>query len=418
MPNAYQRAKVLDGRRSVIFASAAVAAAASAVLQIGIGDKSVSGAWWELSSLVVCAVVAALLRHDDVRRRTGGLVFATLFFVVTTPVVALTLQRSTDVALLFALPLGLAVVFIDRIAVVGVVSMAAIAINVPVLMALGWNTTDLLHGVAVMGALYTAGVLGALEFKRVRDRDDEHTRQLQRASVQQVEGERLLVLGRLAAGVAHEINNPLAYMKANLSFLEKAHEALDDDERQAWAETREGLERVSAIVADLKGLARSAPSGIGAIELEDQLRRVARLAAMRCSSTVKLEIEIEPGLPACRADGQRLVQVLMNLVANACDAIEIGRPQCARVRVIARKAGDRLRLEVHDNGTGVSAENEPRLFSAFFTTKPVGVGTGLGLVLSREYVEAFGGTLAYERSSLGGACFVITMQISESDPPR
>ena len=111
----------------MIFASAAVAAAASAVLQIGIGDKSVSGAWWELSSLVVCAVVAALLRHDDVRRRTGGLVFATLFFVVTTPVVALTLQRSTDVALLFALPLGLAVVFIDRIAVVGVVSMAAIA---------------------------------------------------------------------------------------------------------------------------------------------------------------------------------------------------------------------------------------------------------------------------------------------------
>lgn len=418
MPTAYQRAKVLDARRSVIFASASAAAAMSAVMQIGFAQKSAAGAWWELSSVVVCGVVAALLRHDDAKRRTAALVFATLFFVVTTPLVALTLQRATDVALLFALPLGLAVVFIDRLAVVSVVSVAAIAINVPVLIALGWKTTDLMHGVAVMGALYTAGVLGALEFRRVRDRDDEHTRQLTRASAQQVEGERLVVLGRLAAGVAHEINNPLAYMKANLSFLEKAHEVLDDDERQAWAETREGLERVSAIVADLKGLARSAPSGIGSVELEDQLRRVARLAAMRCASTVKLEVEIEPSLPACRADGQRLVQVLMNLVANACDAIEVGHPQCARVKVSARKVAERIRLEVHDNGVGVSAENEPRLFSAFFTTKPVGVGTGLGLVLSREYVEAFGGTLTYEPSSLGGACFVITMQVSETDPPR
>lgn len=418
MPNAYQRAKVLDARRGVIFASAAAAAAVSSVLQIGVGHKPVSGAWWELSSIVVCATVAVLLRHDDVKRRTAALVFATLFFVVTTPLVTLTLQRSTDVALLFALPLGLAVVFIDRIAVVSAVSAVAIAINVPVLIALGWPPIELLHGVAVMGALYTAGVLGALEFKRVRDRDDEHTRQLQRASAQQVEGERLVVLGRLAAGVAHEINNPLAYMKANLSFLANAHEARDEDERQAWAETKEGLERISAIVADLKGLARAAPSGVGSVELEEHLRRSARLATMRCASTVKLEVELEPGLPACRADGQRLVQVLMNLIANACDAIDAAHPPCAHVKLIARRVGDRVRLEVHDNGVGVPEENRARLFTAFFTTKPLGVGTGLGLVLSREYVEAFGGTLTYEPSSLGGACFVITMQISDSDGAR
>ncbi|MBM4781495.1 MAG: hypothetical protein GQE15_27780 [Archangiaceae bacterium] len=418
MPNAYHRAKVLDGRRSVIFASAAAAAAVSAVLQIGLGHKSVGGAWWELSSMVVCGAVAALLRHDDERRRTAALVFATLFFVVTTPLVALTLKRSTDVVLLFSLPLGLAVVFIDRMIVVGVISVAALAINLPVLMALGWNTTELLHGVAVMGALYTAGVVGALEFKRVRERDDEHARQLQRASMQQVESERLVVLGRLAAGVAHEINNPLAYMKANLAFLEAAHLPANDDEREAWAETRQGLELISAIVMDLKGLARPGPSGVGSVELEEQLRRLARLAAMRCASTVKLDVEIEPHLPACRADGQRLAQVLMNLVANACDAIDGAPPACPRVKVVARRVDDRIRLEVHDNGPGVPEPQRARLFTPFFTTKPVGVGTGLGLSLSREYVEAFGGSLTYEPSSLGGACFVITAQLSESSPPR
>lgn len=408
MPTAVERSRALDARRSLIFACASVAALASSVVQLATQHKQASEQWWELSSVVVCGVTAVLLRSPKPATREGALIAATLFYVVTMPLVALTLQRATDVVLVFALPLGLGVVFIDRLPVVATVSIAAVLINPLLLLKLGWSTEDMIHGVAVMVALYGAAVLGSLEFARYRKRDDEHVRQLQHAAGHQVENERLVVLGRLAADVAHEINNPLAFVTSNLAYLEKQHAQTEED-REVWSETREGLERIGAIVTDLRGLARAAPSGVTVLRVEELLRRTVRVASMRVASSVAFEVSVEAGLPACRGDEQRLSQVLLNLVINACDALEGRKEPSPRIKLSAQTEEGRVTLKVDDNGPGIAPEVTSQLFTAFFTTKPVGQGTGLGLTLSREYVESFGGTLELGTSSLGGACFVVTL---------
>lgn len=408
MPTTVERSRALDVRRSLIFACASIAALASSVVQLATQHKQPSEQWWELSSVVVCGVTAVLLRSPKAGTRQGALIAATLFYVVTMPLVALTLQRVTDVVLVFALPLALGVVFIDRLPVVATVSIGAVVINPLVLLKLGWAREDMIHGVAVMVALYGAGVLGSLEFARYRKRDDDHVLQLQHAAGHQVENERLVVLGRLAADVAHEINNPLAFVTSNLAFLEKEHAQTEED-REVWSETREGLERIGAIVTDLRGLARAAPAGMTVVRVEELLRRTVRVASMRAASTVAFEVTVEADLPACRGDEQRLSQVLLNLAINACDALEGRKEPAPRIRLSAHREGGRVTLKVDDNGPGIAAAARSQLFTAFFTTKPVGQGTGLGLTLSREYVESFGGTLELGTSSLGGACFVVTL---------
>ena len=410
MPTSVERTRALDTRRSAIFASATLAALVSSLVQFATQHKQVSELWWELSSILVCGAASVVLRskHPDVRQ--GALVAATLFFVVTTPLVALSLQRMTDVVLLFSVPLALGIVFIDRLVVVATVAVCALLVNTPVLFKLGWAIEDVLHGLAAMVALYGAGVIGALEFARLLERDEEHVVQLKRAAAQQVESERLMVLGRLAADVAHEINNPLAFVSANMGYLEaQGAPSANAESNEVWTETRHGLERIAAIVADLKGLARAAPAGVAPLKLETLLRRTVRVASMRTMSTISFEVSLEPELPACRADEQRLGQVLLNLVINACDALESRKEPGARVRLSAHRDGNRVSVKVDDNGPGVAAEAKAHLFTAFFTTKPVGRGTGLGLSLSREYVQAFGGTLELAPSSLGGACFVVML---------
>ncbi len=213
---------------------------------------------------------------------------------------------------------------------------------------------------------------------------------------------------RLSSYVAHEINNPLAFVTSNLAFLEKEHAQTEED-REVWSETREGLERIGAIVTDLRGLARAAPSGVTVVRVDELLRRTVRVASMRAASTVAFEVTVEANLPPCRGDEQRLSQVLLNLVINACDALEGRKEPAPRIMLSAQTEGGGVTLKVDDNGPGIAPEATSQLFTPFFTTKPVGQGTGLGLSLSREYVEAFGGTLTLGASSLGGACFVVTV---------
>ncbi|XHF14913.1 ATP-binding protein [Archangium gephyra] len=104
--------------------------------------------------------------------------------------------------------------------------------------------------------------------------------------------------------------------------------------------------------------------------------------------------------------------MLLNLLLNAADAIEDAKVQDGRVAVRAEVEGERVRVMVEDNGPGISAENLPRLFTTFFTTKAPGKGTGLGLALSRQYVESFGGTLRAENRPEGGARFIVELPVA------
>jgi two-component system, NtrC family, sensor kinase len=241
-----------------------------------------------------------------------------------------------------------------------------------------------------------------------------------RAERERAEVERLVLVGQLAAGVAHEVNNPLAFVKSNLCFLERevrdTSAALDRDELgEVLAETRQGVLRIQQIVADLKHFARAGGTEHEeAGRLEEALQEARRLASVRLGSGSEVCLELPPQLPGVRLGQRHLVQVMLNLLINAADAVETASPpRRARIVVGARPGHEVVHLEVEDNGPGIPEEVLPRLFDPFFTTKPPGKGTGLGLALCREYVLRIGGSLHAENRPQGGARFVLRLPVSD-----
>ncbi|MFE8604913.1 sensor histidine kinase [Archangium violaceum] len=241
---------------------------------------------------------------------------------------------------------------------------------------------------------------------------------LEESNARALQAERLAQVGRLAAGVAHEVKNPLAYVQANLRFLleewrQPASGANDTEYTEALQETMQGVERIHQIVKDLTALSRAEETveGVGRCELVPVVDASVRLASVRLKSLVRLAVEVPPEAVA-KAEPRRLGQVLLNLLLNAADAIEDARVQDGRVAVRAEVVGERVRVMVEDNGPGIAAENLPRLFTTFFTTKEPGKGTGLGLALSRQYVESFGGTLRAENRPEGGARFIVELPVA------
>jgi C4-dicarboxylate-specific signal transduction histidine kinase len=222
--------------------------------------------------------------------------------------------------------------------------------------------------------------------------------------------------------VAHEVNNPLAFVKANLSFLEEElgeHPPVPgrEDLRGVIAETQQGVLRIQQIVTDLRQFSRKS-STVEECAVADAVEEAQRLASVRLNSLGEVVRELPTNLPRVRMGQRQLVQVLLNLLVNAADAIESAQPRRpARIILRARPCAGGVCLEVEDNGPGIPPEVMPRLFEPFFTTKPPGKGTGLGLALSREYIGRTGGSLVAENCPGGGARFVIQLpQVPEALP--
>jgi signal transduction histidine kinase len=231
-----------------------------------------------------------------------------------------------------------------------------------------------------------------------------------------LQAERLAQVGRLAAGVAHEVKNPLAYVQANLRYLleewrQPATGAGTAEFTEALEETMQGVERIHQIVKDLTAMSRTevTPEVLGPCDLGPVIDASVRLASVRLKSLVKLAVAAPERQTQVKAEPRRLGQVVLNLLLNAADAIEDAKVQDGRVGVRVEVEGERVRLMVEDNGPGISPEHLPKLFTAFFTTKEVGKGTGLGLAVSRQYVESFGGTLRAENRPEGGARFIVEL---------
>lgn len=217
--------------------------------------------------------------------------------------------------------------------------------------------------------------------------------------------EKLATVGRLAAGVAHEIGNPVAAILGYLDILRmrKASapgEYLERIER----ETR----RVDRIVRDLLDFARPRDLVTGPISVEAVIAAATRLVTPQPKwHSMTLAVEIAPGLPAVLGQEHYATQVLVNLLINAAEACG-GRGQ---VRLSARAKGDtQLEVTVEDDGPGISPEQLSRLFEPFFTTKAPGEGTGLGLAISHRLMESFGGSLGAANREGGGAVFTLRFQ--------
>jgi signal transduction histidine kinase len=283
--------------------------------------------------------------------------------------------------------------------------------------------------IAVWGLLITASGLVAVQasyfyaqMKKARAEAEAHRKVAQEALVatqtRAQEADRLAQVGRLAAGVAHEVNNPLAFIQANLRFLAEElprQGRPTEDCLAAVHETQAGVVRIQQIVQDLTALARGAAEpprrAVGSCPLHTVIAESMRLASVRLKR-LAVDVEVPPELPQVRADARRLGQVLLNLLLNAADALEETGVEGPRVALKVQASAERVHLVLEDNGPGFPPEHLPRLFTPFFTTKAHGKGTGLGLALSREYVEAFGGSLRAENRPEGGARFTVELLLA------
>lgn len=217
---------------------------------------------------------------------------------------------------------------------------------------------------------------------------------------------RLAALGRLAAGIAHEINNPIAYVHANLGalrgLLDDATEKLPDEAgaaaeplreaQELIEESLEGVQRVAAIVRDLRSFSHAGGGERRTVELAPLLDAVLRVAAPQLRHVGCVERRYGHDVPLVRGDPQELEQVFLNLVANAGQAVRGDQA----IRVVTRRAGDRAVVLVEDDGRGIAPETLSSIFDPFFTTKRVGEGTGLGLSIAYQIVRAHGGELSVE----------------------
>jgi signal transduction histidine kinase len=224
--------------------------------------------------------------------------------------------------------------------------------------------------------------------------------------------EKLAMIGRLASGVAHELNNPLDGVRR---YVRMTQEGLDTEKTELseyLERAMSGLSRMTSIVRQLLTFSRNIVIENELENLRTMLEEVVRtlLPTGRAGPTIELE---NPYLdiPVQRA----LFQVFVNLIKNALDAVESVGPR-GRVRVRVRRGADQIDIEVEDNGVGVAAADVRRVFEPFFTTKEVGRGTGLGLPISARIVERCGGTIRFESEKGKGTLVTVTLPLRVTAP--
>jgi PAS domain S-box-containing protein len=245
-------------------------------------------------------------------------------------------------------------------------------------------------------------------------RDVTEQRQLQtRLSL----ADRMASMGTLAAGIAHEINNPLAFVITNLGFLSEElarQPTLREEPRSLLNEARDGAERVRRIVHQLKTFSRPDEERLEPVDPHAVLDSAAVLAANEIRHRARLVREYGP-VPRVLGDEGRLCQVFLNLMVNAAHAIPEGAAERNEIRLVTRVGADgRVVVEVRDTGGGIPKDVLGRIFDPFFTTKPVGVGTGLGLAICHGIVTRMGGDITVESEPGRGTTVRVVLPATEA----
>jgi len=232
--------------------------------------------------------------------------------------------------------------------------------------------------------------------------------QLKDTETQLVQTEKLASLGRLSAGIIHEINNPLNFAATGLFTLRAKARLIPDLERDEYADTlkdvEEGIQRVKSIVSDLRTFTHPGEAGVDEVKVADAVNSALRFLSQEWRDKVDIQINLAEK-QIIWADKNKLIQVLINLLQNSLDAVkgkefEGDRPTIAITGRVER--GQSL-LSVRDNGTGIDPKVQDKIFDPFFTTKEVGEGMGLGLSICYRIVQSFGGQIRVQ-SERGKSC--------------
>jgi two-component system NtrC family sensor kinase len=260
---------------------------------------------------------------------------------------------------------------------------------------------------------------------------------------QLLQQEKLASIGQLAAGVAHEINNPMGFIASNLGTLQKYLDRLVSycgvmtetveqcttpeqritleenrkklkidhilaDAQHLVAESLEGADRVKYIVNDLKSFARSDQNLVQPLQLNQCVATALNLVKNEYKYCADLQLHLQDNLPELNGNSQQLVQVICNLVVNAAHALGEIRGE---ITVATEQNGDWVLVKVSDTGCGIPEELQRRIFEPFFTTKEVGKGTGLGLSISHEIIKKHGGELTMESVVGQGTTFTVRLPL-------
>ncbi|MDD2366061.1 MAG: PAS domain S-box protein [Desulfuromonadaceae bacterium] len=281
--------------------------------------------------------------------------------------------------------------------------------------------------------------------KAMNSRLEEAYSELQHSQSQILQQEKMASIGQLAAGVAHEINNPMGFISSNLSSLGKYMDKItaynsalievlqaDGDARTVetlnelrkkmkidfilgdiaglLSESRDGADRVRRIVQDLKSFSHVDESECKPFSINECLISTLNMARNEIKYVADVEEELEADLPLLDCFPQQLNQVFMNILVNAAHAIE-GH---GTIRIKSEHDGDDIVVRISDNGKGIPPENISRIFEPFFTTKEVGKGTGLGLSISYDIIKKHGGVIKVESEVGVGTTFTIRLPLMQN----
>ncbi len=296
------------------------------------------------------------------------------------------------------------------------------------------------HQGTQVGMVITGRPVG--ELRRAYQALREAHEDLKRTQQQLLHSEKMASLGRLVAGVAHELNNPISFVLGNTHALQRYAQRLEaylaaihagkpagelaamrrelridrllEDMPPLIEGTVEGAERTRDIVDSLKRFSAVDRDEDRPFNLAQVIEQAVHWVTKAAADKFKVEASLPEGIAVMGSPGQ-MQQVMMNLVQNACDATaeEIQPRLEISARRIDQAGREKVEVSFRDNGPGIPAENLPHLFEPFFTTKPVGKGTGLGLAITYGIVERHGGSLVAGNAPQGGAVFTLTLPLAK-----
>lgn len=264
-----------------------------------------------------------------------------------------------------------------------------------------------------------AGIVGTIVAMSRRVQQRLHRAEILHQQMQQqvVEAGKLAAIGEMAAGIAHEINNPLAIMMENSGWIQDLLKSDDYQSPENMAEIHDSLQtivtqghRCKEITHKLLSFARKTDNTVHVVQINALLEDIAGFARQKAKySGVTIQTNLDPAVPEIGASPTEVQQVILNLVNNAIDAI---KRENGMVRILSRRDGSCVTIDVEDNGEGISPEQRARIFEPFFTTKPKGKGTGLGLAICRDIVTGMGGSISVDSTPGQGSIFHVRLPIA------
>jgi len=229
-----------------------------------------------------------------------------------------------------------------------------------------------------------------------------------------IQAEKLSSLGRLSAGVAHEILNPASILSMELQLLQKM-EGLAPEVQEELNVCMEQVGRIVVIAENLKQFSRVPVKNTAMADMNGLIKHMMTLYATQLKMEgIETDVQYDPDLPAVAVDKEKIGQVIMNLITNAVSAMEGKEKKVLHIKTgrnAVHRKGDHLTITVADTGKGIPAEHMPKIFDPFFTTKGPGKGTGLGLSISYGIVREHGGMIRAENNEWGGATFYVSLPL-------